>query len=115
MDGRPTASMPAILGTAAASLAAGALLARQCCHGGANSSEGRQPTSGTAGSGRLVFVTGASGSGKTTVGEALRQVYGFVHIDGDRWTAGLNPVVEGPPSQEELQTEVRVIDTRALL
>jgi adenylylsulfate kinase-like enzyme len=113
MDGRPTASVPAILGTAAASLAAGAL-ARQCCHGGVSSS---QPASGAAasGSGRLVFVTGASGSGKTTVGEALRQVYGFVHIDGDRWTAGLNPVVDGPPSQEELQTEVRVIDARALL
>ena len=108
---RPTASVPAILGTAAASLAAGAL-ARQCCHGGVSSS---QPASGaaTSGSGRLVFVTGASGSGKTTVGEALRQVYGFVHID--RWTAGLNPVVDGPPSQEELQKEVRVIDARALL
>eukprot|EP01046_Picozoa_sp_COSAG06_P084984 COSAG06_NODE_31729_length_516_cov_1.786571_1_plen_97_part_01 len=46
MDGRPTASVPAILGTAAASLAAGAI-ARQCCRGGVSSS---QPASWVAAS-----------------------------------------------------------------
>ncbi len=119
MDGgaRSPLPAPAILGTAAASLALGAL-ARQCWRrrsaeipGGSN--DAGPATSGTASAservnagGRLVFVTGASGSGKTTLGEGLRQCYGFVHVDGDRWTAGLNPVSDGlAPSQEELQTE----------
>uniref|UniRef100_A0A0G4HBG6 Uncharacterized protein n=1 Tax=Chromera velia CCMP2878 TaxID=1169474 RepID=A0A0G4HBG6_9ALVE len=34
---------------------------------------------------RLVFLTGACGSGKTSVAERLRPSHGFVHFDGDAW------------------------------
>lgn len=116
------ASTSMIVGAATASLAAGILVRRCCTTWSTRSKESAsadarragdsQHTSSTDGS-RLVFITGASGSGKTTLGEALRKFYGFVHIDGDRWTAGLNPVSDGlPPSQEELQTEVQTKQNR---
>lgn len=42
--------------------------------------------------GRLVFVTGPSGAGKTTLAEALRTKHNFLHFEGDRWMCGGDPV-----------------------
>ena len=46
---------------------------------------------------RLVFLAGASGSGKTTVAEQLRSGHGFVHLDGDAWMHGMDPVSQAWP------------------
>jgi len=44
--------------------------------------------------GRLVFVSGHSGAGKTTLAEGLKKHYGFVHFDGESWMCGLDPVAQ---------------------
>eukprot|EP00930_Biecheleria_cincta_P069439 TRINITY_DN57184_c0_g1_i1.p1 TRINITY_DN57184_c0_g1~~TRINITY_DN57184_c0_g1_i1.p1 ORF type:complete len:238 (+),score=43.11 TRINITY_DN57184_c0_g1_i1:121-834(+) len=54
--------------------------------------------------GRLVFVSGHSGAGKTTLAEGLKKHYGFVHFDGESWMCGLDPVAQSAvtPTQEML-------------
>jgi gluconate kinase len=37
---------------------------------------------------KLLFVTGQSGAGKTTLGNNLKEQYGFVHFDGDVFAHG---------------------------
>mmetsp|Transcript_73817 Transcript_73817/g.130958 ORF Transcript_73817/g.130958 Transcript_73817/m.130958 type:complete len:235 (-) Transcript_73817:81-785(-) len=44
--------------------------------------------------GRLVFVSGHSGAGKTTLAEGLKKHYGFVHFDGESWMCGLDPIAQ---------------------
>jgi len=44
--------------------------------------------------GRLVFVSGHSGAGKTTLAEGLKKHYGFVHFDGESWMFGMDPVAQ---------------------
>lgn len=44
--------------------------------------------------GRLVFVSGHSGAGKTTLAEGLKKHHGFVHFDGESWMCGLDPIAE---------------------
>merc|ERR1711865_51321 len=60
--------------------------------------------------GRLIFVSGTPGAGKTTIGEGLKRHNGFVHFDGDVWSFGLtgfDPVVHSgqQPTPEQMEAE----------
>ena len=36
--------------------------------------------------GRIIFVTGRQGAGKTAVANGLAAAHGLVHLDGDLWS-----------------------------
>jgi len=60
--------------------------------------------------GRLIFVSGTPGAGKTTIGEGLKRENGFVHFDGDVWSFGLTgfDAVEHSgqqPTPEQIESE----------
>lgn len=44
--------------------------------------------------GKCIFVSGLSGSGKTTVGELLKKNSGYLHFNVDVWAFGGDPIVE---------------------
>lgn len=44
--------------------------------------------------GCLVFVTGYSGAGKTTLAEGLKHKHDFIHFDGESWMCGMDPIEE---------------------
>eukprot|EP00927_Polykrikos_kofoidii_P062450 TRINITY_DN57262_c0_g1_i1.p1 TRINITY_DN57262_c0_g1~~TRINITY_DN57262_c0_g1_i1.p1 ORF type:complete len:238 (+),score=38.43 TRINITY_DN57262_c0_g1_i1:98-811(+) len=56
--------------------------------------------------GRLVFVSGHSGAGKTTLAEGLKKHHDFVHFDGESWMCGLDPIAQSAvtPTAEMLAT-----------
>ena len=60
-----------------------------------------------AGGGRLVFISGMSGAGKTTQGEQLREKRGFIHVDGDVWSfsdgVATASTYSGIPRPEDLE------------
>ena len=63
-----------------------------------------------AATGRLVFLSGTPGAGKTTTGEGLKRENGFAHFDGDVWCQGLtgfDPVehsgLQATPEQMEAE------------
>lgn len=52
---------------------------------------------------KLVWVTGAPGTGKTTLGNAFKERKQWLHYDGDMFTHGGNPIVDtGIPTEEML-------------
>lgn len=60
--------------------------------------------------GRLIFVSGTPGAGKTTIGEGLKRENSFVHFDGDVWSFGLtgfDPVEHSgqQPTPEQMEAE----------
>eukprot|EP01084_Bolivina_argentea_P078856 143094_1 len=42
--------------------------------------------------GRLIFVTGRSGAGKTSLGESFKALDNFIHFDGDQYSYGAHPI-----------------------
>ena len=63
-----------------------------------------------AATGRLVFLSGTPGAGKTTTGEGLKRENCFAHFDGDVWCQGLtgfDPVehsgLQATPEQMEAE------------
>ena len=42
--------------------------------------------------GKVVFLVGPSGAGKTTLGENLKSHFGFLHFEGDQWSYGGDPL-----------------------
>ena len=65
--------------------------------------------------GRLILVCGTSGSGKTTVAEALKKEYGFSHFDGDCWQFGLDPVAHSGTTPTPEQIAARPVDIGAAM
>lgn len=53
----------------------------------------------------ILFVTGAPGSGKTTIGELIKKRHGYCHFDGDAWMMGLDGVEQSAetPTPEQVQ------------
>lgn len=51
----------------------------------------------------VIFVTGRSGAGKTTLGESFNVLPNFVHFDGDQFAHGADPVNQsGKGAEKEL-------------
>lgn len=49
----------------------------------------------TSNEGKLIFITGRSAAGKTSLGEAFKTLDNFIHFDGDHFTYGFgDPILD---------------------
>jgi len=61
--------------------------------------------------GKLVWITGRSGAGKTTLGENFKKLDDWVHFDSDIWVNGGDPLEDSGqiPTKEMLEKKDPVV------
>merc|ERR1712018_933927 len=55
--------------------------------------------------GRLIWITGAPGTGKSTAAHFLSKMFGFVYYEGDCFISMVNPYI--PPTVDEPTSAVK--------